>query len=367
MNWRGVTKDEPSRRYECQAASKKESSNTQSFFLAFLAVQSSNRVLEMAKTSFWRGVPHAKLIGLSLGAAFLTVALKLAAWRVTGSVGLLSDMAESGVNVAASLTALYALWYAAQPADRSHPYGHEKIEFFASGIEGAMILGAAFVIAFAALQHLHRLQLPSNILVGVSISLLSAFINFFVARVLLQTGKRESSIVLEADGHHLMADVWTSLGVALGLTLASLTRWTWIDPLLAFLMSLNIARIAWSLLRRSVDGLMDRALSDDEVQLIRATIERVLEPGMTYHALRTRRAGSRRYADFHLLVPGNCTVSSAHDCEMAISRAIEEAVAGIEVSTHIEPIEEPLSWNDARWQDKRAETVEPPVALVSRD
>ncbi len=330
---------------------------------------SSTRFHDMnAIRSFWRGVPHAKLIGLSMAAAFLTVALKLAAYQVTGSVGLLSDAAESGVNVMASLTALYALWYAAQPADRAHPYGHEKVEFFSSGIEGGMILGAAFAIAIAALRHwLHHLELPSRIGTGVGISVVSAVINFGVARLLLQTGKRQSSIVLEADGHHLMADVWTSVGVALGLLLAAWTHWKWIDPLIAILVALNIARIAFGLLKRSVDGLMDRALDDDEVKQIRAVIERVLEPNMTYHALRTRRAGSRRFADYHLLVPGDYSVARAHDIEVVIGRAIEEALPGLEVSTHIEPIEEPLAWNDARWQDKYVETVVPPVALVERE
>ena len=321
----------------------------------------------MAKTSFWSVVPHAKLIGLSLGAAFLTVALKLAAWRVTGSVGLLSDAAESTVNVAASLAALYALWFAAQPADKGHPYGHEKIEFFASGVEGALIFAAAIGIFFTAFQHFSKPEVPSNIAIGVVISLISALINFGVARVLLKMGKSAGSIVLEADGHHLMADVWTSLGVALGLTLASLTRWAWIDPAIAILVALNIVRIAFSLTRRSFDGLMDRALEDDEVRLIRGAIERVLEPGMTYHALRTRRAGSRRFADYHLLVPGEYAVSAAHNTEVAIGRAIQEAVPGVEITAHIEPIEDPLAWNDARWQDARRETVEPPVALIKRE
>ncbi len=320
----------------------------------------------MTKTSFWANVPHAKLIALSLSAAFLTVLLKLAAYKITGSVGLLSDAAESGINVAASLAALFALWYASQPADRAHPYGHEKVEFFASGIEGAMILGAAFAIGIAAWRHLHKLELPSHIGVGVTISLLSALINLAVARLLLKTGQREHSIVLEADGHHLMSDVWTSIGVAVGLLLAAWTRWPWIDPAIAILVSFNIARTAWSLMRRSVDGLMDRALGDDEVQRIRAAIERSLEPGMTYHALRTRRAGSHRFADYHLLVPGERSVSDAHKCEMTIGRAIENAFPGLEVTTHIEPIEEPLAWNDARWQDAQNETVAPPIANFSQ-
>ncbi len=320
----------------------------------------------MTKNSFWGSVPHAKLIGLSLSAAFLTVVLKLVAWHITGSVGLLSDAAESVVNVVASLAALYALWYAAQPADSAHPYGHEKIEFFSSGVEGTLIFGAAIGIFLTAFHHLARPDLPSNISWGVAISVLSALINFGVARVLLRVGKHENSIVLEADGHHLMSDVWTSLGVALGLVLAFWTHWTWIDPALAMLVAVNIVRIAFSLLRRSVDGLMDRALEEDEVRQIRAAIENSLEPAMKYHALRTRRAGSRRFADYHLLVPGDCTVSAAHDVEVRIGRAVESAVSGVEVSAHIEPIEDPLAWNDARWQDACRETITPPVALIER-
>lgn len=324
-------------------------------------------MMKIFARSFWRSVPHANLIGLSLGAAFLTVILKLAAWRVTGSVGLLSDAAETGVNVVASLTALFALWFAAQPADSGHPYGHEKVEFFSSGIEGTLIFGAALAIALTAFQHLSHLELPRQIGVGVGISLVSALLNFVVAQLLLKTGRREESIVLEADGQHLMSDVWTSLGVALGLVLAWLTKWAWIDPLIAFLVAINIVRVALGLMRRSVDGLMDRALDDAEVKLIRSAIERVLEPGMTYHALRTRRAGSRRFADYHLLVPGDCSVAVAHDCETAIGRAIETEVPGVEVSTHIEPIEDPSAWNDARWQDAQNETVEPPVQLIARE
>jgi len=309
-------------------------------------------------------IPHGNLVALSIGAALFTVALKFFAFHVTGSVGLLSDAVESSVNVVAAFTALFALWYAAQPADRSHQYGHEKIEFFSSGIEGGLILAAAAGIAIGAMQRLRDPVLPRGIGVGVAVALLAALINLVVARVLLKTAKSADSIVLEADGKHLMADVWTSIGVVIGLLLAQWTQIAILDPILALLVALNIVRIGWSLLRRSFDGLMDRALEESEIARIRAAIENTLCDGMTYHALRTRRAGSRRFADYHLLVPGELSVQSAHDCEMGIEKAIERAVAGIEVTSHIEPVEEPLAWNDSRLrEDTIREGAEPPVAL----
>ena len=307
--------------------------------------------------SLLNGIPHARLLALSLGAAILTVALKLAAYKLTNSVGLLSDAVESGANVLASLAAIYALWFSSQPADRSHPYGHEKIEFFSSGVEGALILFAAMAIAFSAIIHLSHPVLPQQIEIGVAVSMVSAAINFAVGRALLRVGKRENSIVLEADGHHLMTDVWTTVGVVAGLMLAKWTRWAWIDPVLALLVALNIVRIGVMLLRRSVDGLMDRALEDAQVQTIRETIERVLDVGTTYHALRTRRAGSRLFAEYHLLVPGRFSVARAHGLEMEIGRALKAAIPDLEVTSHIEPIEEPLAWNDARWQDEREENL----------
>lgn len=280
----------------------------------------------------------------------MTLGLKLGAYRATGSVGMLSDAVETSTNVVAAATALGALWYAARPADREHPYGHEKIEFFSSGIEGALIVAAALSIAFAAYNQLHSGHQVSNIEIGVAVSLLSGAINFAVARGLLKVARHLGSIALEADGHHLMSDVWTSIGVAVGLVLVHLTRWSWVDPLLAALVALNIARIGASLCRRSFDGLMDHALEEHEVQSIRGAIEGLLEPGETYHALRTRRAGSLKLVDYHLLVPGHLHVKHAHDREMRIGRAIVEAVGHIEITAHIEPVEEPAAWNDARIQ-----------------
>lgn len=291
-------------------------------------------------------IPHLRLLLLSVAASVVTVALKVFAWRVTGSVGLLSDAVESTANVAAALTALLALWYAAQPADRSHPYGHEKIEFFASGIEGGLIFGAGLTIAITALRHLSAPSVPSDLWLALPIVLIATLVNYGVGQLLVREGRRVDSIVLEADGGHLLADVWTSIAIVTGLILVKMTGLAWLDPVLALGVALNIARIGAGLLRRSFDGLMDRALSDAEVEAIRAAIEAALQPGTTYHALRTRRAGAHRFADFHLLVPGAWPVRLAHDCEMDIARQVEAAVHGIEVTTHIEPVEEPAAYND---------------------
>lgn len=301
-----------------------------------------------------RGNPG-RLVWLSLGAAVVTVLLKFAAYHATGSVGLLSDAVESTVNVLAAGTAIFALWYAAQPADPEHPYGHEKIEFFSSGVEGGLIVIAALTIGATALRHLHAPILPQNINSGAVLALVATVINVVVARILLRAARQWDSIVLEADGHHLMADVWTSLAVVAGLIGAKVTGWPHIDPILALLVALNVARIGYDLLRRSFHGLMDRSLDEAEVQAIQNAIQSTLTAGETFHALRTRRAGSQRFADYHLLFPGGTSVRHAHDREMLIGDAIRQCVPGIEITTHIEPVEEPLAWNDLRHEQQAAE------------
>jgi cation diffusion facilitator family transporter len=293
-------------------------------------------------------VPHAKLALLSLGVALVTLVLKFAAYRLTGSIGLLSDAVESLVNVVAAATAFFALWYSSQPADSDHPYGHEKIDFFSSGIEGGLIFGASGAILWTSYHRFLHLTAPENVGMGVGVALVAAVLNFFTARALLAAAHRVDSIVLEADGKHLMSDVWTSVGVVLGLSLAAVTKLWWLDPLLAALVALNIARIGGDLVARSFNGLMDRALEEGEIQLIRGAIEGNLHAGMAYHALRTRRAGGRRFADYHLLVPGAMSVETAHGHEMEIEAAIEAAGPTIEVTSHIEPVEEPRAWNDSR-------------------
>jgi cation diffusion facilitator family transporter len=284
---------------------------------------------------------------LSILAALATLALKSTAYGVTGSVGLLSDALESLVNLAAAVTALASLWYAAQPVDPNHTYGHEKIEYFSSGLEGALILVAAGGIAWYAVRRLFDPQPLEALDVGAAIALVASLINLGVAQVLLRVGRRAGSIILEADGQHLMTDVWTSLGVVTGMFLVYLTGWTVLDPIIALLVSANIVWTAWDLLRRSFNGLMDHALPADEQARVRAAVERLLRPGLHYHALRTRQAGARRFVDFHLLVPGGWTVQEAHDFTEEIEEAVRRALPGTEVTVHIEPIEAPAAWQDS--------------------
>ena len=239
--------------------------------------------------------------------------MKAVAYIITGSVGLLSDALESSVNLVAAVVALVVLTIAARPADADHPYGHDKAEYFSAGVEGTMIVIAALSIAYAAIDRLLNPVELERLGIGLVISVAAALVNLGVALVLLRAGRTHRSITLEADGKHLMTDVVTSIGVVVGLVLARITGIEQFDPIIALLVSINIVWTAWSLLRAGVDGLMDRALPDDDVERVRAVIEEHLASREQYHALRTRRAGSRQFVDFHLLVPGALSVQRAHD------------------------------------------------------
>lgn len=284
---------------------------------------------------------------LSVAAALITMALKFGAWRVTDSAGLLSDAVESSVNLVAAFTALAALWYALRPADRTHPYGHEKIEFFASAVEGALILVAAGWIVWYSVDRLLHPKPLESLGAGIVISIAASLINLFVSRTLLREAAEHDSLVLAADGRHLMTDVWTSAGVVIGLLLVSLTGIERLDPLIAIMVAVNIVRTGFSLLRISFDGLMDRALPPSEIQQVRLAIEGELPPGAQYHALRTRRAGSRRFVDFHLLAPGEISVRQAHQLATDLETRIAQRMPGTESTIHIEPLEDPRSWNDS--------------------
>jgi cation diffusion facilitator family transporter len=284
---------------------------------------------------------------LSILAAVSTIALKSAAYFLTGSVGLLSDAVESVVNLVAAVTAYLSLRYAARPVDESHTYGHEKIEFFSSGLEGVLILVAAGAIAWYAV---HRLVVPTPLQplgLGLSVALAASAINGAVAVLLLRVGRKHRSIVLEANGRHLLTDVWTSAAVLAGLGLVWLTNVHLLDPLIALGVSVSIAWTGLDLIRRSFDGLMDHALPPPEQAAVRDAIEKHLSADMDYHALRTRQAGRRRFVDFHLLVPGILSVQQAH----VLIGEIEEAVRGVlpeaEVAIHVEPIEDSTAWRDS--------------------
>jgi cation diffusion facilitator family transporter len=292
--------------------------------------------------------PHLKYpILLSIGAAVVTMALKLVASYLTGSVGLFSDAAEGVLNLVAAGTAFFSLWYASRPVDPSHTYGHEKIEYFSSGLEGMLVLAAAGGIAWYAVVHLLNPHAVEALDLGVTLNLAATVINLVVAQLLLRVARKHESIVLEAEGRHLMSDVWISLAVVVGLGLVWLTGRLWLDALVGLLAAVRIAWTGLDLLRVSFDGLMDHALPEAEQSAVRAAIEANLQPGMDYHALRTRKAGSRRFVDFHLLVPGVCSVRRAHEWTKQIEEAIQAALPGMEITVHIEPIEDRAAWEDS--------------------
>ncbi len=284
---------------------------------------------------------------LSLAAAVVTLGLKLAAYLLTGSVGLLSDAAESVVNLLAAGTAYLSLLYAARPVDESHTYGHEKIEYFSSGLEGVLIGVASLTITWVAVRRLFAPEPLESLGPGLALAAAAAAVNGAVAVVLLRAGRRYGSIVLEADGKHLMTDVWTSVGVVAGLGLVRLTGVAALDPLVALAVAASILWTASGLVLRSFNGLMDHALPEAEQQKVRDAITGQLGPGMDFHALRTRQAGTRRFADFHLLVPGSMTVSEAHARTGRVEEAVRLALPGLEVTVHVEPIEAPEAHADS--------------------
>lgn len=287
-----------------------------------------------------------RILWLSVGAALLTIALKFSAYILTGSVGLLSDAAESLVNLAAAIFALIALQIASQPPDDEHRFGHDKAEYFSSGAEGILILVAAAVIVYSAVERLLNPQAISQLGWGLAISLVASCVNLWVARILLRAAQRYDSITLEADAHHLMTDVWTSVGVVSGLTVVSITGWQLLDPIIAIIVALNIVRTGTQLVLRSVRGLMDFALPTGEVTLIEEVLARYRSEYVTYHAMRTRKAGPRRFVDLHLLVDGRISVNEAHELCNRIEEDIKAELHQVVVTIHVEPAADETAWID---------------------
>lgn len=283
---------------------------------------------------------------LSIATALATILLKGMAWRLTGSVGLLSDAIESFVNLAGALMALWMLTVAALPADQDHPHGHGKAEYFSSAFEGFLILLAAFSIGYAAVARLLNPQPLEAVGIGLAVSMAASVINFATARVLMRVGREHHSITLEADAHHLMTDVWTSAGVIVGVGLVWLSGWLWLDPALALLVAANIVWTGWQLMRRSAAGLMDAALPLETLERIEALLAGYRQQGLDFHALRTRQAGSRTFITLHVLVPGHWTVQQGHDWAERIEVDIGNILHNAHVTTHLEPIEDPRSMID---------------------
>jgi cation diffusion facilitator family transporter len=285
-------------------------------------------------------------IKLSIAAALVTMGLKFWAYLLTDSVGLFSDVAESSVNLIAAVVAFWALNLAAQPPDSEHTFGHSKAEYFSSALEGALIVLAAISIAVAASQRLLHPQPVTQVEWGLVLSLVAAAVNGGVAVILLRAGRRLKSISLRADGHHLLSDVWTSIGVVVGLVLTKLTGWLILDPLIAMLVAIHIVWVGLHLLRETFSGLMDTALPEAEQAIIHATLATYQERGVQFHALRTRVAGARNFVALHVLVPGDWTVQQGHELCDELEIHINHALPGTDVMTHLEPLEDPASWAD---------------------
>jgi len=283
---------------------------------------------------------------LSIVAALATIMLKGAAWWLTGSVGLLSDAIESFVNLAGALMALAMLTLAAMPADDKHAYGHSKAEYFSSAFEGFLILLAALSIAYTAVGRLLNPLPLEAVAMGLAVSVVASIINFLTARTLMAVGRKHNSITLEADAHHLMTDVWTSVGVIAGVGLVWLTGWLWLDAAIAILVALNIIWTGWQLMQRSASGLMDSAVPDDKLAEIEALLEQYRTHGLDFHALRTRQSGSRAFVTLHVLVPGEWTVKHGHDWAERIELDIGRLLPQSHVMTHLEPLEDPVSMVD---------------------
>ncbi|HEY1187995.1 MAG TPA: cation diffusion facilitator family transporter [Gemmata sp.] len=300
-------------------------------------------------------------VALSIVAALVTIGMKGAAYALTGSVGLLTDALESVVNLLAAVTAYFALWYASRPADPTHTYGHEKIEFFSSGLEGVFIVVAGLGAAGYGVRRLIFPEPLAELELGSGLALAASVVNFAVAKVLLHYGRAHKSIVMEADGQHLMADVWTSVGVLVGLALVYATGYTFFDSVLAIAMGGHIVVIGLGLIRRSFDGLMDHAIPEDERERVRELIRTNLPDGATFHLLRTRLSGARRFIEFHLLVNGDLSVREGHRLADQLETALVSAVPELAVTIHVEPVDEQASW-EPEYLQRLGEEPAPPLA-----
>ena len=284
--------------------------------------------------------PAKQMAVLSIATSIATLVLKFAAYALTDSVGLLSDALEALVNLVAGLVAFTALSIAEQPADDRHSYGHDKAEYFSSGVEGALIVVAALSIIYAAWTRFMNPVPLQHLGPGIVVGLAAAAMNYATARLMLRVGRKHDSITIEADAKHLLTDVWTTAGVLFGLLIVLFFPAAGLlDPVIAIAVGAHIVFTGISLLRRSIDGLMDTALSPAELRKAERLIGEELPKSASFHALRSRKAGPRRFLEFHLLVPGKTTVNEAHALCDRIEQALCTELAHASVTIHVEPHE----------------------------
>ena len=291
--------------------------------------------------------PHA-LLRWSIVVAIATILLKTLAWWLTSSVGLLSDAMESFVNLAGAAFALLMVKIAARPADEDHPYGHHKAEYFSAGFEGLLIIAAAGGIAWAAVERLRAPQPLEQVGIGLALSVVSSALNWGLAWLMLQSGRAHRSMALEGDARHLITDVWTSVGVVVGIVLVSLTHWLWLDPVIALLVAANIIREGVHLVWRSAEGLMDRALEPDVLAEIDKTLEQFKHPTIRFDHVSTRRSGKRRFVDMHMHMPANWTLGRAAALRTSVEQALMSAVPGLRATIQLLPSDVEAHFDDEK-------------------
>jgi cation diffusion facilitator family transporter len=299
---------------------------------------------------------------LSIAAAVVTIGLKVIAYRLTGSVGLLSDAIESLVNLVGGIMALAMLTIAARPADKDHPYGHTKAEYFSSGVEGSLILLAAASIAYAAVGRLIAPKPLEQVGLGLAVSVLASLVNLAVAILLLRVGRKRNSITLEANAQHLMTDVWTSAGVLAGVAAVAVTGWQRLDPIVALAVAANIVWTGIGIVRRSAAGLMDSALCAEDLATVEGVLQTHRADGLQFHKLQSRQAGARKFISLHVQVPGDWTVDRGHQAAGHVASNIRRALPEAEVLTHLEPSHAPKANEGVSLNS----SGEPPAPLTER-
>ncbi len=288
-----------------------------------------------------------KFIYLAIAAAIATISLKLFAYFLTGSVGLFSDALESCVNLIAAVVALFMITLAEKPADEEHAFGHHKAEYFSSAIEGGLIALAAFSIIWSAIPRISHPQPLENVGVGLLVAVAASGINLAVGMILIKNGRKNHSITLEADGKHLMTDVYTSIGVLIGIGLVKFTGFLVLDGIVAVGVAINILWTGYQLMHRSAQGLLDSAIPETERKEIIDTLTKFKDQNLEYHSLMTRQAGQRKFVSLHVLLPGQLSIQEGHDMVENIEKAIRNLFSSpVTVFTHLEPIEDPISMHD---------------------
>lgn len=288
----------------------------------------------------------APIVWVSIIASILTIGIKSAAYFLTGSVGFMSDAMESLINLAAGIVAFIMLTIASRPPDVEHPFGHDKAEYFSSLFEGVLIVIAALGIGYTAINRLYHPRPLESLNVGMLLSVLATLINLVTSRILLHYGKKHNSITLEADAHHLMTDVWTTVGIIAGIFLVKVTHWQVLDPVMAIMVAMSIVYTGTRLIYRSMDGLMDSKLCEKDLITIQGILDRYKEKDIVYHALYTRKASSKRFISFHLLFPGDFTVLKAHEITKVIEKEIAVQLPYSDIFIHLEPLDDPDAFDD---------------------